>query len=152
MAEASVTTLGRGDRCRSRKSGTVRLALCASTISAIGNPSHVSRCTQPRFEVTARHDERSRAFGATSDVEAGGRVVRNLRQQRPMLMLFADENFPTREAVDRLALPWQAAGSHQTSQRRQAAHVVLQQVGCCSWRGDTRPRGYRITTSKPGRP
>ena len=63
MAEASVAMLGRGCHAPlARKSGTVRLALCASTTSPIGMPvwrAHRQASALPRLPLGTMNDARS---------------------------------------------------------------------------------------------
>ena len=77
-----------------RKSGTVRLALCASTTSPIGSPNLPRPETGERVaEVAARHDEGGGLAMATPHLEA--RSPRNSTvcgSSRPRLMLLAEDS------------------------------------------------------------
>ena len=74
MADASVTTLGRGAHTPlSMKSGTVRLALCASTISAIGNPisrAQIQATALPRLPLGTMNEAGPSVRRATSRLAA----------------------------------------------------------------------------------
>src|SRR5204862_384145 len=90
MAEASVATLGRGRHSPlARKSGTVRLALCASTTSPIGSPMRRSpRIARGRDEngerplgALAKAAEAAREEARAKILEGGGRTVEQLEHR-----------------------------------------------------------------------
>ena len=66
----------------SRKSGTVRLTLCARMMRAMGNPSARAQTRGEGVAEIARWNDVGRlGAGAPLDIETGGGVVHHLRQQ-----------------------------------------------------------------------
>ena len=117
MADASVGMLARG--CHSplcRKSGTARLALCASTMRPIGRPilrAQTQATELPRLPLGMTK------FGADAvramHREAGGGVVHRLRQQAPEIDAVRARQFEALpRARRRRTLPSPGAGSRRS--------------------------------------
>ena len=86
--------------------------------------------------------------------QRGGGVVHHLRQQSADVdAVRGRELQPACKRRDprttALTSRWQSSNVPLT---RNVRTLRPQQVSCCAWRGDTRPAGYRITTSTHGRP